>query len=140
MKAVGLFDNSAYFGFFYGGPKSNPYLHLFGVSLEKISFQVPSIDFTSAVYELYQTKGELNKMDKKFFNLMVCKKDILRKVFIYTWNEDFIRFYSLNQNKSFHEHNYALILFQLSENVLWFIPTDKPSCYQTFEILNPIFK
>ena len=143
LKAVGLFNNTAYFGFFYGGSKGNPNLHLFGINLEKISFQVPSIDFTSAVYEFHQTNGRLTDMDQKFPYTIVCDKSHSMQVYIYTFEmkEKHIRFYSISENKSTFYSSHLILRKDLRENSLWFIPTDKPSCYERFlPIRNPIFK
>ena len=137
LQSVGIVHNKAYFGFFYGGSISNPYLHLFGVNLRKVSLKVPSIDLTSAVYEQHPTVGELT-FNEKAASICVCNYENVQTVLFYKkiFGSPNVTFYKLTQEKIepiiFTQYNNT----QIADDIKGFISGNGQNCLHKMQKQN----
>ena len=136
MRTVGIIDNTAYFGFLYGGPVENPYLHLFSFKLENMWYQETYIDFTSAVYEYFPTKGDFTFDDEKALFILVCQVHTCKRMFIYTRTigNNKTEFYLLNyENSEWVSKTSTFCSYTPFTDV---IPWNRPTGYIKLERLN----
>ena len=132
MKSVGLINETAYFGILYGGNNNYPTLHLFSISIDKISFYTPYVDMSNVEYEYLPTTGDLSYEVAREIFVCVCSEGGDKRIYLYYKNnaETASQFYILKDKKTswiFGENkvNFTGIDYTAESFIAW----NNPGCY-----------